>query len=162
MTQQCGSLTNVAQAVDKQTGSWQAELTSVWCDADVVLHHHQQREPLLSALQICHIVFILCTAAKSIMGLVSKHSVKTETVTTSTKLRRGRKKLLKMAVSSPLLDSPEMVRHGAFLSMWGRPHGEDRLRHLRDHQCKACCLCFRFVEEQRRRRRAITSSLKDN
>ncbi|KAM3592801.1 uncharacterized protein V6R79_025472 [Siganus canaliculatus] len=47
---------------------------------------------------------ILSSKAKTIMGLVSGHPL--ETVSTATKPRRGRKKLLKTSSSSPLLDSP--------------------------------------------------------
>ncbi|XP_070783499.1 kinesin-like protein KIF20A [Enoplosus armatus] len=56
---------------------------------------------------------ILGSKAKTIIGLVSGHSVEKETVTTAIKPRRGRKKLYKMGASSPLLDSPYMMSGGA-------------------------------------------------
>lgn len=55
----------------------------------------------------------LLSVAKTIIGLVSGHSVEKETVTTATKPRRGRRKLYKTEASSPLLDSPHMVRQVA-------------------------------------------------
>ncbi|XP_044034097.1 kinesin-like protein KIF20B isoform X3 [Siniperca chuatsi] len=53
---------------------------------------------------------ILGSKAKTIIGLVSGHSVEKETVT---KLRRGRKKLYNKDASTQLLDSPHMVSGGA-------------------------------------------------
>ncbi|XP_049916428.1 kinesin-like protein KIF20A isoform X1 [Epinephelus moara] len=53
---------------------------------------------------------ILGSKAKTIIGLVSGHSVEKETVNTATKAKRGRKKLFKM--DAPLLDSPDMVSGG--------------------------------------------------
>ncbi|XP_028423896.1 kinesin-like protein KIF20B [Perca flavescens] len=55
---------------------------------------------------------ILGSKAKTIIGLVSGHSVEKETVTTATKPKRGRKKLFKTSASSPLLDSPNMTSGG--------------------------------------------------
>ncbi|KAG7217808.1 hypothetical protein INR49_020888 [Caranx melampygus] len=49
---------------------------------------------------------ILGSKAKTIIGLVSGHSVEKETFTMATKPRRGRKKLYKTDTSTPLLDSP--------------------------------------------------------
>ncbi|XP_071318051.1 kinesin-like protein KIF20A isoform X2 [Trachinotus anak] len=54
---------------------------------------------------------ILGSKAKTIIGLVSGHSVEKETVTVATK--RGRKKLFRTDASSPLLDSPHMTSGGA-------------------------------------------------
>ncbi|XP_023262141.1 kinesin-like protein KIF20B [Seriola lalandi dorsalis] len=56
---------------------------------------------------------ILGCKAKTILGLVSGHSVEKETVTVATKPRRGRKKLYKTDASTPLLDSPHMTSGGA-------------------------------------------------
>ncbi|XP_058476881.1 kinesin-like protein KIF20B isoform X2 [Solea solea] len=56
---------------------------------------------------------ILSSKAKTIMGLVSGHSVDGENVPTATKPRRGRRKLYKMDASSPLFDSPTMTTGGA-------------------------------------------------
>ncbi|XP_070708234.1 kinesin-like protein KIF20A isoform X2 [Pempheris klunzingeri] len=53
---------------------------------------------------------ILGSKAKTIIGLVSGHSVDKEAVTTATKPRRGRKKLYKTNAS--LLDSPLMLSGG--------------------------------------------------
>ncbi|XP_031168056.1 kinesin-like protein KIF20A [Sander lucioperca] len=55
---------------------------------------------------------ILGSKAKTIISLVSGHSVEKETVTTATKPKRGRKKLFKTGASSPLLDSPTMTSGG--------------------------------------------------
>ncbi|XP_039992224.1 kinesin-like protein KIF20A [Xiphias gladius] len=55
---------------------------------------------------------ILGSKAKTIIGLVSGHSVEKETVTTATKTRRGRRKLYKTDASSPLLDSPHTTSGG--------------------------------------------------
>ncbi|KAM7370279.1 hypothetical protein PAMP_009842 [Pampus punctatissimus] len=52
---------------------------------------------------------ILSSKAKTIIGVVSGHMVKKETVTAATKSRRGRRKLYKMGVSSPLIDSPHLT-----------------------------------------------------
>ncbi|XP_075314054.1 uncharacterized protein LOC142374309 isoform X2 [Odontesthes bonariensis] len=56
---------------------------------------------------------VLHAKAKTLIGLVSGHSVRKETVATATKPRRGRKKLLKTQGSSPLLDSPHTMFGGA-------------------------------------------------
>ncbi|XP_040922509.1 kinesin-like protein KIF20A isoform X3 [Toxotes jaculatrix] len=56
---------------------------------------------------------ILGSKAKTIMGLVSGHSVEKEAVTTATKPRRGRRKLYKTDTSSQLLDSPHTTTGGA-------------------------------------------------
>lgn len=95
--------------------------------------------------------------AKSIMGLRGglAAAAVTKTVPT-TKVRRGRKKLYKATVSSPLLNSPDTdtVRPEWFTVA----RGDVSEMHLAGRQCKACCLCFRFLQCQRRKRRAITSS----
>ncbi len=62
-------------------------------------------------------IFTSVSAAKAIISLVSGHSVEKETLSTATNRRRGRKKLYKTAASSPLLDSPLMVRHRACASV---------------------------------------------
>ncbi|KAM7381007.1 hypothetical protein PAMA_012037 [Pampus argenteus] len=56
---------------------------------------------------------ILSSKAKTIIGVVSGHLVKKETVTAATKPRRGRRKLYKMGVSSPLIDSPHQISAAA-------------------------------------------------
>ncbi|XP_067440112.1 kinesin-like protein KIF20B isoform X2 [Thunnus thynnus] len=56
---------------------------------------------------------ILSSKAKTIIGLVSGHPVEKETVTAATKPRRGRRKLYKTGVSSPLLDSPHQMSAAA-------------------------------------------------
>ncbi|XP_037610900.1 kinesin-like protein KIF20A isoform X1 [Sebastes umbrosus] len=53
---------------------------------------------------------ILGSKAKTIIGLVSGHSV--DAVTTATKPKRGRKKLYKMDASTPMLDSPNTASGG--------------------------------------------------
>ncbi|XP_035002284.1 kinesin-like protein KIF20B isoform X2 [Hippoglossus stenolepis] len=50
---------------------------------------------------------------KTIIGLVSGHSVEREPVTTATRPRRGRRKLYKTDASSPLFVSPHMTSVGA-------------------------------------------------
>ncbi|XP_034425713.1 kinesin-like protein KIF20A isoform X2 [Hippoglossus hippoglossus] len=56
---------------------------------------------------------ILGSKAKTIIGLVSGHSVEREPVTTATRPRRGRRKLYKTDASSPLFVSPHMMSVGA-------------------------------------------------
>ncbi|XP_051275749.1 kinesin-like protein KIF20B isoform X2 [Dicentrarchus labrax] len=56
---------------------------------------------------------ILGSKAKTLIGLVSGHSVEKDAVTTATKQRRGRKKLYKTDASSTLLDSPHTMFGGA-------------------------------------------------
>ncbi|XP_069373606.1 kinesin-like protein KIF20A [Paralichthys olivaceus] len=56
---------------------------------------------------------ILGSKAKTIIGLVSGHSVEREAVTTVTRPRRGRRKLYKTDASSPLFVSPHMMSVGA-------------------------------------------------
>ncbi|XP_041829638.1 kinesin-like protein KIF20A isoform X2 [Melanotaenia boesemani] len=51
--------------------------------------------------------------AKTIMGLASGHSAEKQTVAKATKPRRGRKKLFKSGVSSPLLESPHTMFGGS-------------------------------------------------
>ncbi|KAL6095381.1 kif20b [Pungitius sinensis] len=56
---------------------------------------------------------ILGSKAKSIMSLVSGHSVDKETVTRATRPKRGRRKLYKTEGSSPLSNSPSAMAAGA-------------------------------------------------
>lgn len=49
-------------------------------------------------------------AAKSMMGLSGRREVAETKTLPATKVRRGRKKLYKASVTSPLLDSPDSVR----------------------------------------------------
>ncbi|XP_041818845.1 kinesin-like protein KIF20A isoform X2 [Chelmon rostratus] len=56
---------------------------------------------------------ILGSKAKTIISLVSGHSVEKETLTTTTKLRQGRKKLYKKDASCLLIDSPHMMSGGS-------------------------------------------------
>ncbi|XP_076616249.1 uncharacterized protein kif20bb isoform X2 [Chaetodon auriga] len=56
---------------------------------------------------------ILGSKAKTIISLVSGHSAGTETLSTATKPRQGRKKLYKKDASCLLIDSPHMVSGGA-------------------------------------------------
>lgn len=81
----------------------------------VALYIYQQRALLLcvssESSSVTLVWFVLsASAAKTIIGLVSGHSVDKETLPATTKVRRGRKKLYKTGASSPLLDSPHMVR----------------------------------------------------
>ncbi|XP_026170456.1 kinesin-like protein KIF20A [Mastacembelus armatus] len=55
---------------------------------------------------------MLSSKAKTIIGLVSGQPVEKEAVTTTTKPRRGRRRLYKMDACSPLLDSPLMMSAG--------------------------------------------------
>ncbi|XP_051795633.1 kinesin-like protein KIF20B isoform X3 [Acanthochromis polyacanthus] len=57
---------------------------------------------------------IISSKAKTIIGLVSGHSVEQDTVvSTATKPRRGRRKLYKAGITSPLIDSPLMTSGAA-------------------------------------------------
>ncbi|XP_070846015.1 kinesin-like protein KIF20A [Chaetodon trifascialis] len=56
---------------------------------------------------------ILGSKAKTIISLVSGHSAGTETLSTATNRRQGRKKLYKKDASCLLIDSPHMVSGGA-------------------------------------------------
>ncbi|XP_031696471.1 kinesin-like protein KIF20B [Anarrhichthys ocellatus] len=56
---------------------------------------------------------ILGSKAKTIISLVSGHSVDKETATTATKPKRGRRKLYRTDASTPLIDSPSMMAGGA-------------------------------------------------
>lgn len=61
----------------------------------------------------------LCvSAAKTIIDLVSGRPAEKEMLGTATKPKRGRKKLLKTGASSPLLDSPHMVRQSVCQCSW--------------------------------------------
>lgn len=122
----------------------------------------------------------LCvSAAKSIIGLVSGRPAEKETLGTATKPKRGRKKLLKTGASSPLLDSPHMVRQSERQCLWRAVWSVGTIvysdvnivrtpMHFRDvctrmwrFHLNFCCFCSRCQEEQRRRRRAITWSSRD-
>ncbi|KAK9530955.1 hypothetical protein VZT92_012427 [Zoarces viviparus] len=56
---------------------------------------------------------ILGSKAKTIISLVSGHSVDKETATTANKPKRGRRKLYRTDASTPLIDSPSMMAGGA-------------------------------------------------
>ncbi|XP_059180022.1 kinesin-like protein KIF20B [Centropristis striata] len=77
---------------------------------------------------------ILGTKAKTIIGLVSGHSVEKETLTTASKPKRGRKKLFKKGDSSPLLDSPDLMSGG--LAEEKESHHLIIKRQLRSKTCR--------------------------